>query len=152
MREEYYEIYRDLTDIYQFRYSDIYADYLLLRRLREDRELNVEQLRSLRLVTNAIENVVSEMSLTRRIRPDAKHFLEINLHQMVILPTSHPNAPSEVNIQQTDLEGDIRRILQNAVSFSNGNEEISGHKVLQAIERVWGELYLNSLNIWAELT
>ena len=129
MREEYYQIYGDLTNIYQAYYSYIYPEFLPLIIFREDREQNLEILRSLRKIMEAIENVVGDLGLTRRIRPDAKHFLIINLHQMVILPTSLPDTPTDVNIQQEDLENDIRVILED-INSRYANEEISGHKVL----------------------
>lgn len=150
MKKEYYEIYGDIYDSY--RSGDI--------GMRFSRELffeygSTQQLRSIRWTTEAIEKSISRLGLTDRVRPDAKHFLLVNLHQLVVLPIIHPDAPHISHEElRSMLEHDSELILKVASESKSNNtkwndgREISGGSIVRTVSELWGELSLNKFEIW----
>jgi hypothetical protein len=141
MRHEFYEIYKDLFDLY-----------------RSERLLRAEwfpflgrflgfDFRWIRWITEAIEGAVSDLALARRIRPDGKHFLLVNLHQMVVLPVAYSER-QEVEAIRQDLMEDIIAILSTANEAAGRGEEITARHILNATSRLWSSLRLNRLEIW----
>jgi hypothetical protein len=140
MRPEYYEIYRELTELYRV----IQGDAEWMRGFRRRRYPSVH---SLRIVDEALEAAIGEMQLTRRLRPDARHLLLINLHQMITLPLEYPfGYPDEAPLDR-ELARDIHIILEEARAESR-DEEISGHDIINSLSRVWDKLSTTSRNVW----
>ncbi|TET47495.1 hypothetical protein E3J62_01305 [candidate division TA06 bacterium] len=152
MEAQFYEIYKDLYDLYR-RERGLFLDWPpeyspgLVR-------LYLVNFRGLRWVTEAIEEAVLELGLSERIRPDAKHFLLVNFHQMVVLPLLHPEIAfqeSSANIIEKlprRLKDDVQTILSIVSKEKESNEEISTGDVLKATADVWRKLHLNKWNIW----
>lgn len=137
MKDEYYEIYGDLYDMYRRNWFDG-------RRF---------EYRALRWTTEAVEYSISELGLTKRVRPDAKHFLLVNLHQLVVLPLMHPESKAVTILELRDmLSNDVRKILEHsseAVKADNIIEsEISSHIILKTISKIWDQLSLNKIDVW----
>ncbi len=145
MRQEYYEIYGDLYDMYRRRWFDVREWYFDFGPMFESRVL--------RWITEAIEYAISDLGLTNRVRPDAKHFLLVNLHQLVVLPLIHPESKQIPIPELRDmLKNDVAQILkyssQSEESEYNNRREISGSLILKTISRIWKELSLNKFEVW----
>ena len=144
MRSEYYDIYRDLLQSYR---AGVPANW---RGYPWELPMPLVFGRPLRWVSEAVDDAVAELRLARTLRPDARHFLEVNLHQMVVLPLLHPEAPgprtSGEGIQSI-LREDVLTILRAARGEKNENE-ISAHAILSAISDLWRKLRASSLDIW----
>jgi len=148
MRGEFYEIYRDLYEVYR-RYAYLAPDYVF----RLPFPGHFANLRTIRWATDAIEEAVSELGLTRRLRPDAKHFLLINFHQMVILPLIHHDIhPEELKIDlkklSSELKHDAYHILSFAAKKKESRDEITSGDILKACAEIWGQLNLQVYDIW----
>jgi hypothetical protein len=146
MRNEFYEIYKDLYDFYRraFIYPRILPDIPFIS------QFYYFDIRSIRWVTDAIEFAVSTLGLTERIRPDAKHFLLVNFHQMVVLPLAHPEAegigPPPPELEQI-LRDDSMNILSTAVEGSREGE-ITASDILKTISDLWDRLGMSQFRIW----
>jgi hypothetical protein len=131
MRKEFENVYRDILSHYE--------SYM---RFRSDRYLVPQPEVPMRMVRSAIEETEARLPTGYALRPDARLFLTINLHQMVILPILHRDAgPSLVqfpdwpeNVQRM-LAADAHTIVMAAVDLERGdaprrlelpNEEGSG--------------------------
>jgi hypothetical protein len=84
-----------------------------------------------------------------RLRPDARIFLYVNLHQMVTLPLSHPGSPVRFNPETAEgLVEDCAQILQASTKFQEGNEILSAASVLRGTATVLDKLHLKSWRLW----
>ncbi len=145
MRREFYDIYRDLYDLYRRDFSILEDEQFFFPRP----PFTFPPTRTLRWVTEAVEEAIGELKLSRRLRPDGKHFLLVNLHQMVVLPlVRSESAKAHLPELQSDLRSDAQTILEAAVEDSTQNNEISGTAVLMATSRVWKQLRVSRLEIW----
>jgi len=140
MRPEYYETYRELTELYRITQAE--AEWI-----RGPRRRRYPSVHALRIVDEAVEEAIGELQLTRRLRPDARHFLVVNLHQMVTLPLEYPFGPPDAAPIDRDLVGDLRTILEEARTESR-DEEISGHDVINSLSKVWNKLSSTARNVW----
>jgi hypothetical protein len=88
-------------------------------------------------IAEAIDRSVADLAIERRIRWDARHFLLVNLHQMVALPMDRAGR----------MDGDLWSLLRNDVKVilaeaAERPGEISAHAVLDATAAVYGSLVL----------
>lgn len=148
MKDEFYEIYKDLYEVYR-RYTYLVPDYVF----RLPFPGHFPNLRTIRWATEAIEEAASKLQLTGRLRPDAKHFLLINFHQMVILPLVHPDSdPEKLGIDVKKLSSELKKdaydILSYAARKKESKEEITSGDILKACAEVWGKLHLQAFDIW----
>lgn len=86
-------------------------------------------------IAEAIDRSVADLGIEQRIRWDARHFLLVNLHQIVTLPMDRAGR----------MDGDLWSLLRNDVKVilaraSEGAAEISAHSVLDATSQVYGSL------------
>ena len=106
--------------------------------------------RSLAIVTDAIERGVQRADGGRPLRPDARLFLAINLHQMVTLPMSQPESPTTLT---PDIEEGLRDDVRRIVIASNGiapreRQELAASHVLRGTAEVLDSLHLKSWHLW----
>jgi len=142
MRREFYDIYRDQYELYLA--SQYELEYFRVPRVYPERFA----IRNLRTVDEAINEALIELGLTRRLRPDARLFLFVNLHQMIALPLAYAQAVQlEVRPVDSMIRDDVRTVLEAAATESK-EDEISGHAVLTALNNVWGKLRTVELNVW----
>ena len=148
MRAEYYEIYGDLYDMYRRRWFDM--PYMPERHSEFG---PLFESRALRWTTEAIEYSISELGLTKQVRPDAKHFLLVNLHQLIVLPLIHPEGRTlPVQELRNMLRKDVRTVLEYSLktlesNIDNKGEISSGH-ILKTISNIWNDLSLNRIDVW----
>jgi hypothetical protein len=89
----------------------------------------------LRWIADAIDRSVAELGIERRFRWDARHFLLVNLHQMVALPMDRDGRMN--SDLWSLLRNDVKVILAKAAESPG---EISAHAVLDATSEVYGSL------------
>lgn len=144
MRKKYYDIFRDLYVLYQVMWS--------LRPIHPswDYEYPLLLVRNLRIVTDALDDELVELKLTKHLRPDAKHFLLVNLHQLVVLPLKHDGMSDEKASEI--VRRDLNIILNKCLTFQDFRAteglEITGHMILKTICSVWHELSISELSMW----
>ena len=136
MRQEFYRIYEVLYSEY------VYEEYFKRRRRRNfyDNEYYV-----IKKIRTSIDHADKE----NRLRPDAKYFLLVNFHQMIVRPYFEINYRNTKYNSEIDsyIEADIDLIVLEAKKESD-QIEISGHKIIDIVNNLWGSLQTTKLEIW----
>jgi hypothetical protein len=147
MRKEYYDLYRSLFEEYEFGLAPFYP---FPWRFRLHRRFASE-------IADAIDEMIESKKLRQRVRPDAKYFLLVNLHQMIAIPYLFAFEPVEryekgLGDLRNAFRHDIDLILSSAVDLQKtggrSNEEISAHDIIRSIDRSWKELMTAKFDIW----
>lgn len=156
---------------YHQAYNDLYVDYAIdFRWLRNtdrlydfsfwEKELSEEQV--IRSIRRAIEQVEitaqsDEEASEYTLRIDAKFFLLVNFHLMVIRPLMIANNrywdPSRAERMIGEMiYPDVEKILARAYELARESDknEVSGHLVMQAIDEMWSDLEVSSFRIWGK--
>ena len=142
MREEFYEIYNEL----------------ITNSLGVGDRTHLENVKSPQLKTiigpefikKTIESVEKMSKGEIRLRPDAKYFLIVNFHQMIIIPVVLAN-PQNFREQEMILEAvglDVSRIVNDAGKSKKVKGEITGGDILSAVRNSWDTLQVNGLRFW----
>jgi hypothetical protein len=160
MRPEFFDIYQQLTSSYLEIPS---SRWFRSKRLPLS---GVGPQRALRMVERALTETLQDLVLENRLRPDARHFLVVTMHQMITLPilieaASSKSVSANVDVgkeqdpksfykeyQQlrTDVKHDLRLILQAASEESEF--QISGRSVIGSVHRVYDRLKTLASNAW----
>jgi hypothetical protein len=106
-------------------FEGLYAAYLKEHRTDEP----------LMWIAEAIDQTLADLEIERRVRWDARHFLLVNLHQIVVLP-QHRAGGMDKELWSL-LRNDVKVILAKAAESAG---EISAHAVLDATAGVYGSL------------
>lgn len=106
-------------------FEGLYAAYLKEHRTDEP----------LMWIAEAIDQTLADLGIQPRVRWDARHFLLVNLHQMVVLPMSRGDQMDQK--VWSLLRNDVKAILAKAAGNTG---EISAHTVLDATSDVYGSL------------
>lgn len=147
MNQEFYEIYGDL-------YARYFGEYAKDPGWRSRPPFPLSHLdaemRALRLAVEAIEYAIFESGVWPRLRPDARHFLLVNFHQMIVLPLIRSQWFAKGSMEELRflLRDGARQILDAAKYEESAEGEISGGAVLKSTARIWDELVLNKLEAW----
>lgn len=105
--------------------------------------------RSLAMVGEAIESAGARTRGSYELRPDARLFLHLNLHQLVALPLLHPDAPSKPPEGLPEqLADDCRRILGASRDFAEPTNSLSAASILKGTAKVVDELHIRSWRLW----
>jgi hypothetical protein len=91
-------------------------------------------------IGEAIDRAVESLESRHRARWDARHFLLVNMHQMVVLPQEQSQPPVE-DLQRI-VGQDLKSILAKAAEYGR---EISSHAVLEATSEIYGQLECSGL-------
>jgi hypothetical protein len=110
-------------------YNDLYTEY--------GDELSPAQADLAQEIRVRIENAINESYLSERIRPDAKLYLLVNFHRLVVVPLIEGGGLSTDEILG-HVSHDVGTILRRARDLAEA-EEISGHVVVDALSDVWEE-------------
>ena len=98
----------------------------------------------------AIEAASREVLSDRRLRPDARLFLLVNLHQLVVLPLAIAGLPpSNDDSFERRLIEDTMIILKSA-SEHGEDGEISAAGIVRALSSVLDRLHLKEWRIWSK--
>jgi hypothetical protein len=140
MRNEYHETYRELSNLYC---QNVCLNESNLIKYKSD---------SVSLIEKVIDGVVSELNIEKYLRPDARHFLLINLHQMILIPLINSGNNEYLNLDNIlyMIGEDTKSILYSAKNLAGHKKEISGVKVLKAVSLCYDSLYLSGekIKIW----
>jgi hypothetical protein len=122
---------RQFHDIYDNLYRE-YGDELSPTQAELPQEIRVR-----------IDNAIDELYLSERIRPDAKLYLLVNFHRLVVMPLLEGGSFS-TDEDFDYLSDDVGILLRRARDLADSREaeEISGHLMVDALSEVWDELRL----------
>ena len=145
MRPEYTTIFDELLNEYRLNAADPYV--ILGFRRQSNYFLPIK-------IGDIIESVIGKMKLGNKVRPDAKHFLLVNIHQMVVLPYSKFVDQGNGMVREGDFDWqqaireDVEMILNEVSPDISQEGEISGHDVIESVSKVWDKLKSSSAQIW----
>lgn len=108
-------------------FEDLYRSYLKAHPADEP----------LRWIAEAIDQSLADLGIQPRVRWDARHFLLVNLHQLVVLPQDRGGRMDEQ--VWSLLRNDVKVILSKAAENTG---EISAHTALDATAGVYDSLVL----------
>ncbi len=146
MNRKYHRIYRETNKLYQ-------STFGLIKESAAPRDQWSPSDRGSRLMGLAVETVggiASQERLAKRLRPDAKHFLIVNLHQILLMPLAHRDAGKKVDELLPSLAADTLAILRHAEKERQaaGKKSIVVNHVMSAIVKKWDALESHLFNIW----
>lgn len=138
MKREYYDVYEML-----------YADYVYENEFRRRRPFPTDEYYIVRTIRKSIDRVDKE----DKLRPDAKYFLLVNFHHLIVRPLIEQRPIRDFRNEKDyfELEDNIQSDLEAIITDSRDNvtqEEISGHQVMKSIDRLWKSLKTTKLEIW----
>jgi hypothetical protein len=138
MKSEYYEIYEML-----------YTDYVYENEIRRRRPFPYNEYYFIKIIRKSIDKADREGIL----RPDAKYFLIVNFHHLIIRPLIE-HRPSRDFINEKELFGlddsiqsDIETIISET-KIEENEQDISGHQIMKTIDRLWKTLKTTKINLW----
>lgn len=147
MRESFERIYKELSDFYRLSFSVGFSMPIT----------NKGYIRfiidSIEWINDAIESSIKKFRLEDRVRSDAKHFLLINFHQMVVMPIINPrneHYPVEVNSGELHafINEDINEILYTASTKEDADRQITGTSLIKVLPEMIDSLRISKLEIW----
>jgi hypothetical protein len=134
MRPEFYAVY-----------DGLYADYAYTERYSRRDFYEFDLIR-------IIQRIIDSETDHNKIRPDAKFFLLVNFHQLVLKPLFEARRYSKDPYFETglvqDIEDDINAIISYTFKEFIENEEISGHEIMKTIDALWTQLKTTRIEIW----
>ncbi len=138
MRREYYETYEML-----------YAEYIYENEFRRRRPFRYDEYYIVRTIRKSIDNADKEDTL----RPDAKYFLIVNFHHLIVRPLFEQKPYREFRIEKefARLEDDIQSDIVTIISETKREteqSEISGHQIMRTIDRLWKDLRTTRFELW----
>lgn len=139
MKEQYHEIYESL-----------YKDYVYEQDfIRRKRPFHLDEY----YITKTIKKSIERADRENRLRPDAKYFLIVNFHHLIVRPLIEER-PYRSKFQEErifDLEdsihSDIETIINSSLKTAE-NKEVSGHQIMRTIDKLWKELRTTKLELW----
>lgn len=140
MDQQFREIYREQIELYRGIQARSEPWFLA------DEQRN---LRALAIVIEAIEEGSSVLPAHIKLRPDARLFLLINLHQIVTLPLSDRRSPTVLSNQvEAGIKSDVKAIISASIEYASNRNEIAASHIVWGLARVLNELSLKSWRLW----
>lgn len=140
MDKQFREIYREQIELY--RGLQVRTEPWFLGAERRN-------LRALAIVTEAIEEGASVLPDHLTLRPDARLFLLINLHQIVTMPLSDRRSPTELSSDVEDgIKSDVKTIIEASTEYASNRQEIAASHVVWGLANVLDKLSLRSWRLW----
>jgi hypothetical protein len=132
---------------YSNNYEDLYNRHIDNQFQNGRKRLELEEYYLLRVAKNAIDHSIDQ----KEIRSDAFFFILVNFHFMIIKPIVHKSKNTVPFTENKDIESaivsDINLILSTAIEESI-ESEISGHHILNIIDRLWKKMKTTRFEIW----
>ena len=168
MKREFFDIYERLYDEY------IYTNVLTYRRpLPRDKGYYEDMLRYERRTeysrhegyyiaeyeaVAAVKNSIDRADMEYNLRPDAKYFLLVNFHHLIVRPLFEQIFFREGYFDRFSfreiedrIQYDISIIVTETKKESPKEKiKISGHQIMRTIDRLWKNLKTTRLEIWGE--
>lgn len=138
MKKEFYDTYEML-----------YAEYIYENEFRRRQTLPYEEYYIIRTIRKSIDTADKENTL----RPDAKYFLIVNFHHLIVRPLFERRPYREFRLEKkyAEIEDDIQADIAIIVSETKNEArqgEISGHQIMRTIDKVWKNLKTTRLELW----
>jgi hypothetical protein len=137
------------TEFYNI-YNSLYSSYEVDSEVSKKTKSSYDEYYYIRLVKRAIENFDNHM-----LRPDAKYFLLVNFHQLIIKPVLRSGLISNFNkglfSNSFNLERYVEEDIKNIINLSKEkgrDSEVSGHQVMRIIDSEWRNLRTAKFEIW----
>ena len=144
MDRRFHIIYRELGELYRATQAVGPRFPFAGRAIRAEASL-----KSLAIVTEAVDQAISALDGRYSLRADAKLFLIINIHQMVALPLAQRDSPVELNDEiEQGIKRDTKRIIRMAAESAGDRRDIPASHVLWGVAKVLDQLSLKSWRIW----
>lgn len=130
-------------------YEMLYAEYVYESEFRNRRFFLYSEYSILKEMRRTIDAEDKENSL----RPDAKYFLLVNFHHLIIKPlferrySTEWKSDVEFGGLREDINEDIVTIIRKTKQRSN-IQEISGHQIMKTIDENWQNLKVTNRKIW----
>ena len=143
MNKKFHGIYRDLYRSYQVQERAPAK----MKSPFETKDLSLERLAA------SIVDEVSEAKKGpgRRLRSDARLFLLVNIHQLLLLPVSHPVAETEnADSLLEGLRGDVRKLVRASDKRrrESGSKRIKINHLMSATVDQWAKLSSQRWRVW----
>jgi hypothetical protein len=91
----------------------------------------------------------AEERLGASLREDAKALLAVNFSDLVVLPLVAGG--SDLQELQRDVRTDIAMLVSEATAEQDrGRSEITGHSIIDSLNRNWGNLRVSRFNLWED--
>lgn len=140
MDTNYERIYKRLLSDYKARYD--YFDQPLPRGFSLYDDLDLFETIQQRIAD------FKEAQPNQILRPDAEYFLLMNFQQMIALPLLLRADPARPYAVIRDaVSDDVKLVLRGAVEEAK-NREISGHSIVQSLNKRWRDLKTTDFRIW----
>ena len=140
MDRQFREIYREQIELYRG-----------LQARAEPWPFGIEErnLRALAIVTEAIEEGAATLPSNVTLRPDARLFLLINLHQIVTMPLSDRRSPTELSDRvEGGIKSDVKKIITASIEYASKRQEIAASHIVWGLANVLNDLSLKSWRLW----
>lgn len=140
MDQKFREIYREQIDLYRGLQLSV-----------EPWRIDIEHrnLRALAIASEAIEEAVSVLPDSLSLRPDARLFLLINLHQIVTMPLSDRRSPTELSPEvENGIKADVKTIIKASTEYASNRNEIAASHVVWGLANVLNDLSLKAWRLW----
>jgi hypothetical protein len=137
MKKEFYETYEVL-----------YNEFIFEGYLKPERKTPDEY-----YILRIIRKTINEIATEKHLRSDAKYFLIVNFHFLVVKPLCKQKPRGRYLLEELypsleeDIKNDIILIIKSADEESK-DQEISGHQIMQSIDKLWKKLKTTSFEIW----
>lgn len=127
----------------------LYAEYVYEIEYRRRRPFPYNEYYFVRSIRKSID--IKDVENT--LRPDAKYFLIVNFHHLIVRPLIERNELKNLQNEkfvfelEENIQSDIEMII-NEVKVNNEVEEISGHQIMKSIDALWSKLRTTGQKTW----
>jgi hypothetical protein len=141
MDERFHIIYQQLISVYRLAFEKVAGEEVPAAKPAAS---------SLEHTVAVLQRVLTEEKVLggRELRPDAALYLMVNLHQMVVLPLSHPEAPPPPENLEEELREDVRNILAASADAAGDRRDVAASHVVRGTAAVLDKLNLKSWRLW----
>lgn len=138
MKKEFYDTFEKL-----------YAEYIDEIEFRPRQPLPDGESYIIKTIKKSIDTANKENML----RPDAKYFLIVNFHHLIVRPLfkQRPYSEFRPGKELAEIEDDIQAdiaIIVSETKKATKQGEISGHQIMRTIDKVWKSLKTTRLELW----
>ena len=136
----------------------LYADYVYEDEFRHRRTPPYDEYYIVKTIRQSIDTADKENFL----RPDAKYFLIVNFHHLIVRPLFEQREKpfsdffSKVFGSEKDffielennIQSDIATIVSETKKEVYNQRDISGHQIMRTIDRIWQNLKTTRFELW----
>jgi hypothetical protein len=136
MKKEFYKAYEDL-------YSEYPYEQEFIHRRRYPFYANEYY------ITRQIRISIDKADKENTLRPDAKYYLLVNFHHLVVRPLFEQMYYREKYYKEIEqhIDADISKIVSETKQ-KTGKDEISGHDIMNTINTLWRQLRTTQFDFW----